>query len=62
MTFDEMTEAVNDASNQLAIVDRVATRLASMLVGRLRQCNSWTLKKLKMELRDFNAHTGVWSS
>jgi len=61
MTFDEMTKAVNDASNQLAIVDRVAARLASMLVGRLRQCNSWTLKKLKMELRDFNAHTNTWA-
>jgi len=61
MTFDEMSDAITSATHTLRLGDRMASRLASILVGRLRCVESiHALKKLKMELRDFNAHTGEW--
>jgi hypothetical protein len=62
MTFDEMNHAVEDAEKTMRFADRTADRLAHLLIGRLRKVSSgYTLKRLKLELRDFNAHTERWS-
>jgi hypothetical protein len=61
MDFDEMCKAVNQAKVQLNLVDSIAGKLASLLVGRLRHVDSgWVLAQLKTQLRDFNAHTKTW--
>ena len=58
--FDEMRQAVSEARQTLSAADDVANAMAILLEGRLRKVNDWNLKKLKAELRDFNAHTGKW--
>lgn len=59
--FDEIRRAVNDANQQLRAADEVATDLARLLDGRLRRVSSsYTLSRLKEQLRDFNMHTGKW--
>jgi hypothetical protein len=56
-----MEQAVDAARADLNRVDRLASSLARLLVGRLRKVeSSYVLKQLKTELRDFNAHTGSW--
>ena len=59
--FDEMCAAVADAKQTLRATDAVAHDLAKMLEGRLRHVSSLQLTKLKAELKDFNAKTGVWT-
>lgn len=58
--FDEMRQAVAEATHTLQAADGVAARMGEILVGRLRHCGLYTLKQLKRELRDFNIHTGEW--
>ena len=59
--FDDIRRAVNDASQQLRAADETATDLAKLLDGRLHRVNSsYTLGKLKRQLKDFNIHTGKW--
>lgn len=59
--FDEMSAAVQEAEHTMRVVDRLACKMARMLIGRLRRVdNQWTLAKLKKELNSFNAHTGCW--
>lgn len=61
--FDEMRQAVQEAKNTLDAADSVADDLARMLIGRLHRVqSSYTLAKLKRELRDFNMHTSSWKS
>ena len=40
--------------------EECAQLAASMLVGRLRQVGTYTLERLKKELRNYNMHTGQW--
>lgn len=61
MTLDEMQKAISGAKATLRSVDGIANDLAYLLEGRLRHVHSWTLKRLKKELRNFNMHTGSWS-
>ena len=56
-----MELAIADAEAQLRRSDMVASKLARLLRGRLRKCDSSiVLSELKRELRDYNAHTGQW--
>jgi len=59
--FDDMRAAMRDARTTLAAADSVAEELGRMLVGRLNRCNTWTLRRLKRELRNFNITTGRWN-
>lgn len=62
MNFDQMEAAIRDAQNRLSVADRVAGRLVSMLVGRLRKVsNGYVLGQLKKELTKFNRQTNTWS-
>jgi hypothetical protein len=58
--FDEMRQAMREAEQTLDAARSVASQMASMLVGKLRQCSESDLARLKRELRDFNIHTGRW--
>lgn len=61
MHLEDVERAVNEAREQMRLVDRQATSMAQLLRGRLRHVNSpAALKELKMELRNYNAHTGEW--
>lgn len=61
MNIDSMNAAVEDAHKTLGYADLMAARIATLLVGRLRKVNRYgVLRKLKLELRDYNAHTGKW--
>lgn len=62
MTLADMENAVDDARRTLAMADKAAGRMASMLRHRLRTSNipSYILKDLKKELANFNMHTGEW--
>ncbi len=56
-----MEAALNEAKDTLYRADLVTGRMARMLVGRLRKVGGHgTLKALKNELKDYNAHTGQW--
>lgn len=58
--FDEMREAITDAEETLRAANSVAARMANLLIGRLRNASTSTLRKLKRELRDFDSTTGAW--
>lgn len=61
MRVDDMEAAVLEAERTLSNADSVATKLARLLIGRLRKVNStWVLSSLKRELRDYNIHTESW--
>ena len=60
--FDQMRAAVKEARTTLYAADNANHQIARILVGRLRQCNHIQLAELKKELKQFNAHTGVWKS
>ncbi|MCW1921301.1 hypothetical protein OKA05_01980 [Luteolibacter arcticus] len=61
MTVTEMEQALDAAENELRRADTCADRMARMLKGRLRKVSSgYTLKALKAELANYNAHTGRW--
>lgn len=58
--YDTMRQAMREANATMSAADSVANQMADMLIGRLRKCQSWYLKKLKKELSQYNAHTGKW--
>lgn len=59
--FDLMEQGITEAQAVVRQADRVASRLARLLKGRLRKVDdTWTLAELKRELRDFNIHTRTW--
>lgn len=59
--FDDVRAAVNLAKFQLEAADSVATNMALLLGGRLRNVASHSaLAALKRELHDFNIQTGKW--
>lgn len=60
MNIDDMRAAVREAKATLQRTDNMVEPLAEMVVGRLRHCSDWTLRKLKRELRDYNPHTKQW--
>jgi hypothetical protein len=59
--WDEMREAISEARAAFNAADAFATAMAEMLDGRLKRVdNTYCLKRLKHELRDFNSHTRQW--
>jgi hypothetical protein len=62
MNWSEFSEAFSDAERTIRIADNAADRMASMLIGRLRKLDVYTLAKLKRELRNFNPQRRTWKS
>ena len=60
MNYDEFSKSINQAEFTMSLADRWASKLAHLLVGRLRQVDGYTLTKLKRELKQFNATTKRW--
>jgi hypothetical protein len=60
MKYFEMIEAFDEAQEILDNADITANRTAHLLIGRLRRVEAYNLKKLKKELKQFNAATGEW--
>lgn len=60
MKLTDMENAIEEAETILRRADMTASKMARLLTGRLRKVNTWILKDLKRELKDFNAHTGEW--
>jgi len=62
MTIAEILQAVRDAEAAQRQVDTQVGQMARLCAGRLREAgvSSWTLVKLKRELRNFNMHTSMW--
>ena len=61
MNFQDMYSAIRDAENVLQNADEHSTRIARLLVGRLRKVNSRdVLKSLKKELDQLDARSGQW--
>lgn len=58
--FDEMRNAVRQARELNRAVDQQANTLVELMDGRLRNASPYWLKRLKAQLRDFNAHTEKW--
>jgi hypothetical protein len=59
--FDEMRREVEQAKRLFQAIDSVTNDMARLLDGRLHSVSPSILKRLKKQLRDFNAHTGRWS-
>jgi hypothetical protein len=62
MNYDEMEYAVSQAKQTINLADIAVRKTASLAAGRLRIANvsHADLVALKLELRDYNAHTGNW--
>ena len=60
MAWDEMESAKNEAMTVMRRAERVASDIASLLIGNLRNVDRCTLVKLKRELHRFNANTRKW--
>lgn len=60
--WDEIHKAIRAHRDAQAAIQVSASSMSALLVGNLRYCSHYTLKKLKEELRDYNIHTGSWKS
>ena len=60
MNFTDICNATDDAKNTMAMADRLAGRIANLLVGRLKKVSPTYCAQLKRELRDFNIATYEW--
>lgn len=64
MTYDEITKAMDEARWLMHKADTLAERALPFAVGRLNRLDvsNDTLRSLKRELANWNAHTGKWKS
>lgn len=60
MNFNEMDQAVKQAENTIKTAEMFSHKMATFLIGRLRNVHPSTLKRLKSELSKFNVQTGEW--
>jgi hypothetical protein len=62
MTLADMQNAVAEARATMRRADEAVRAMAEMCAGKLRSghVDLTTLTALKVELRDFNIHTGCW--
>lgn len=60
MDIWDMRREIGKAKQTITNADNIADSIARILPGRLRHVSSSTLRELKMELKDFNAHTFKW--
>ena len=58
--FDDIRRAVQQAREVNRACDEQANVIADLLDSRLGHVSQYRLKKLKAQLREFNAHTGSW--
>jgi hypothetical protein len=60
--FDQVLAAVNEASAAQNAVHRNVQAMARLCAGQLRRADvdCSHLKALKMELENYNIHTGKW--
>lgn len=58
--YDLMRRAVNEANFVNKAANDAADTFAYLAKGRLRYVSHGTLKALKLELRNYNIHTGEW--
>lgn len=58
--FDDIRAALQSASETQRAADQNAQRMATMLEGRLRHVDRWTLVALKKELDGFDALRKCW--
>lgn len=59
--FDAMRQAVNEAKQVNRAADEAANAMVDLLQGRLQHVSGYRLKRLKAELKRWNANTGKWS-
>lgn len=62
MTYNEMKQGIQEASQTMRIADLFSNDFARMLTGRLRKVSPGILMELKKELSNFNAKTGEWKN
>ena len=60
MYLSEMKDSINEANQVLDNADKIARKMASLLVGRLKHCHGSDLAKLKKELKDFDSRDWKW--
>ena len=60
MGFTDACNATRDAERTLNEADRLAGRVAKLLVGRLRKISPHICSELKKELKSFNAVSHEW--
>lgn len=60
MNFMQMEEAVINAEKQLKNANYLTMKIGRFIIGRLKYCDTYTLKSLKKELTQFNANKGEW--
>lgn len=60
MNFNEMEQAVKQAESTIEVAELFMHKMATFLIGRLRNVHPSTLKRLKKELSKFNSQTGEW--
>lgn len=62
MLTSEMRKVVSEAEITLCAADNMASDMAIILCGRLREVEWWVVRDLKKELKNFNAHTNQWKN
>lgn len=60
MNFNEMDQAIKQAESTIKVAEMFTHKMATFLIGRLRNVHPSTLKRLKSELTKFNSNTGEW--
>jgi len=68
MDINQLSQSIREATRDAEMinrqVDNQTAQLCELIEGRLRKVSSWrgiaALKKIKAELRDFDARTGRW--
>jgi hypothetical protein len=58
--WDDMREAVSQSRTTLNAADHAAESMGSLLMGRLKHVDKWTLVQLKRELTKFDAQKMEW--
>ncbi len=58
--FDTVRAAMQQAKATFQAADNTANQMATLLTGRLRKVDRYTLRELKRELTHFDAVKGKW--
>lgn len=60
--YDQVREMVVEVRRLSSALNENASLMAEIIAsdGNLRRVRSYTLKKLKKQLNDYNMHTGRW--
>lgn len=58
--WNDYCEALADAKRTMVQADNVVVAIGHLMPSRLRSMRPYDLKRIKRELRAFNAATGKW--